>query len=149
MKKTIIIDASVVAKWLLPDENNLIADIIKKAFANREIAVAIPSLIFYEINNLLKSAVLSKRISAKDSVDFYESFLNLNFTILWSKELLKNTLQKALDLNISSYDASYVALAEYLNIPFYTADEKLVEKIGSRLVLPIKVYPTPDPILGT
>lgn len=140
MKKTIIIDASIVAKWLLPDEYDPIADTIKKAFTDREIAVAVPTLIFYEINNLLKSAALSKRISVKDSADFYEYFLNLNFNIHWSKELLKNALQKALDLNISSYDASYVVLSESLKIPLFTADEKLVKKVNSPLVKSLEDY---------
>lgn len=140
MKKAIIIDASVVAKWLLPDEYDLRADIIKKAFSDREIAVAVPTLIFYEINNLLKSAVLSKRISVNDSVDFYKNFINLNFTIHWSKELLKNTLQRALDLNISSYDAAYIVLAEFLKIPLFTADEKLVKKANSSLVKSLEDY---------
>ncbi len=134
MKKTIIIDASVAAKWLLPDEYDLRADVIKKSFTDREIAVAVSNLIFYEINNLLNSAALSKRISVRDSANFYESLLNLDFTIHWSKELLIKTLQKALDLNISSYDASYVALAQSLQIPLYTADEKLVKKVNSPLV---------------
>jgi len=134
VKKTIIIDASVAAKWLLPDEYDLRADVIKKSFTDREIAVAVSNLIFYEINNLLNSAALSKRISVRDSANFYESLLNLDFTIHWSKELLIKTLQKALDLNISSYDASYVALAQSLQIPLYTADEKLVKKVNSPLV---------------
>lgn len=140
MKKTIIIDASVVAKWLLPDEYDPGADIIKKEFTDREIAVAVPNLIFYEINNLLKSAALSKRINVKDSTDFYESFLNFDFTVHWSKELLKDTLQKALDLNITSYDAAYVVLAESLQIPLYTADEKLVKKVKSPLVKSLGDY---------
>lgn len=140
MKKTIIIDASIIAKWLLPDEYDFRADIIKKAFTDREIAIAVPTLIFYEINNLLKSAALSKRISVKDSADFYEYFLNLNLTIHWSRELLKNALQKALNINISSYDASYVVLAESLQIPFFTADEKLVKKANSPLVKPLEDY---------
>lgn len=140
MKKTIIIDASVAAKWLLPDEYDPRANIVKKAFKDREIAVAVPTLIFYEINNLLKSAVLSKRISLKDSVDFYKNFINLGFTVHWSKELLRKTLQKALNLNISSYDAAYVVLAENLQIPLFTADEKLVKKAKSSLVKNLPEY---------
>lgn len=141
MKKVIIIDASVAAKWLLPDEYDPKADIIKTEFSNRETAVAVPTLIFYEINNLLKSAVSGKRINAKDSLGFQNSFTNLDFIIHWSRELLKGTLQKALDLNISSYDAAYVALAEHLKIPLFTADEKLIKKVKSPLVKSLKDYP--------
>lgn len=145
MKKVIIIDASIAAKWLLPDEDDFIADTIKRAFGNRQVEIAVPLFIFYEVNNLLKSAALSDRISFKDSLDFYENFLNLNFNIHSSKLLLKNTLQTALEFEISSYDASYVALSEYLQIPFYTADLKLLKKVkGNNLVRDLKTFTYPE-----
>lgn len=141
MKQVIIIDASVAAKWLLPNENDFIADTIKRAFGNRKVEIAVPVFIFYEVNNLLKSAALSNRISFKDSLDLYENFLDLNFYIHSSKLLLKNTLQTALEFEISSYDASYIALAEYLQIPFYTADLKLLTKVkGNKHVRDLKTF---------
>ncbi len=141
MKKVIIIDASIVAKWLLPDEDDFIANTIKRAFENRQVEIAVPIFIFYEVNNLLKSAALSNRISFRDSLDFYENFLNLNFNIHSSKLLLKNTLQTALEFEISSYDASYIALAEYLKIPFYTADLKLLQKVkNNKFIKDLKTF---------
>ena len=145
MKKVIIIDASIAAKWLLPDEDDFIADTIKRAFGNRQVEIAVPIFIFYEVNNLLKSAALRSRISFKDALDFYENFLNLNFNIHSSKLLLKNTLQIALEFEISSYDASYIALAEYLKTPFYTADLKLLKKAkGNNLVRDLKAFSYPN-----
>lgn len=140
MNGTIIIDASVVAKWLLPDENDPIANIIKKKFTDRKIEISVPTLIFYEINNLLKSAALSHRISINNSIEFYDNFLSFNFTVHWSKELLKDTLQKALSFNISAYDAAYVVLAESLRSPFYTSDAKLVKQAKSSFVKSLTDY---------
>lgn len=140
MNKSIIIDASVVAKWLLPDEEDFVANFIKKDFASREIYISVSVLIFYEVNNLLKSAILSGRLDAKKAVSLYEAFLDFDFIIYSSKPLLKATLRKAVELNISSYDASYVALAESLQIPLYTADKKLVEKAGNVLVKSLEDY---------
>lgn len=133
MNKSIVIDASVVAKWLLPDEENLVASLIKKEFTKRTVSISVPVFIFYEVNNLLKSAVLSGRLDAKRAVNLYEAFLDFDFIVYWSKQLLRTALQTAIDLNISSYDASYVVLAESLQIPFYTADEKLVKKTSGKL----------------
>ena len=134
MNKSIIIDASVVAKWLLADEQDFTADLIRKEFAKKAVSISVPSLLFYEVNNLLKSAILSRRINIKNAIGLYEAFLDFDFTVYSSKQLYKATLMKALEYNISSYDASYVILAEYLQIPFYTADEKLVKKASSKLV---------------
>ncbi|OGE25856.1 hypothetical protein A3C26_01920 [Candidatus Daviesbacteria bacterium RIFCSPHIGHO2_02_FULL_39_12] len=140
-KLSIVIDASVAAKWLLADEEDLIASCIKKDFAKRSISVAVPAFIFYEINNLLRSAVLSKRLSVDRAVNLYEAFLDLDFTVYWSKQLLKMTLQRAIEVNISSYDAGYVVLAEILQIPLYTANGKLIKKASTKLVLPLNDYP--------
>ncbi|KKS12063.1 hypothetical protein A2617_04710 [Candidatus Daviesbacteria bacterium RIFOXYD1_FULL_41_10] len=140
MNKSIIIDASVVAKWLLPDEENLTANIIKKEFAKRDISISVPIFIFYEVNNLLKSAILSGRLDVKEAINLYEAFLDIDFIVYFSKQLLKSTLKEAVDLNISSYDASYIALAECLQIPFFTADEKLVKKAANKLVRSVEDY---------
>ncbi|MEK7616530.1 MAG: type II toxin-antitoxin system VapC family toxin [Patescibacteria group bacterium] len=140
MKKSCVIDASVVAKWLLADESSFKADILKDDFRDKEIEIYIPSLLFYEVNNLLKSATLSGRINGEKAQEFYSAFLKLNFIVYDSKKLLEAALKMAIDLNISSYDGSYIALAEYLNIPFYTADENLVKKAKSKLVKSITKY---------
>ena len=63
MASTIVIDASVVAKWLLPDEQgSAAANRVKKDLVERTLLIAVPVFIFYEVNNLLKSAALSSRI---------------------------------------------------------------------------------------
>lgn len=60
--------------------------------------------------------------------------LQLDFTVYSSVALLKEALRLAIVLDITSYDASYIALAEYLKVPVFTADEKLVKKASSNLV---------------
>ncbi len=140
MSRVIIIDASVVAKWLLDDEKSLQADKIKEEFLNNSVTIQAPTVIYYEINNLLKSSAISQRISSLKAVKVYQDFLDLDFTTYSSKELLADTLNKALELNISSYDASYIALAEYLKVSLYTADEKLVKKAKSPLVKNLSDY---------
>ena len=141
MASTIVIDASVVAKWLLPDgQGSAAANRVKKDLVERTLLIAVPVFIFYEVNNLLKSAALSSRIDPKKAAAAYEGFLNLELSVYSSKEILKHTLDKAFELDISSYDASYVALAEYLQVPFYTADEKLVKKSQSKCVKDLEEY---------
>ena len=140
MNKSIVIDASVAAKWLLPDEEDFSANLIKEEFAKRAISISVPVFIFYEVNNLLKSAILSSRLDVKGATSLYKAFLDIDFTVYWSKHLLKTALEIAVELNISSYDANYIVLAEYLQIPFYTADEKLVKIASSKLVRPLVAY---------
>ncbi|RLE63376.1 MAG: hypothetical protein DRJ38_07670, partial [Thermoprotei archaeon] len=45
-------------------------------------------------------------------------------------ELAQKTVEIAVKENITVYDAAYIALAQELNTIFYTADEKLIKKMG-------------------
>lgn len=142
MAKTLIIDASVVAKWLLEDEQeNPQALKIKNDFLDNKVTISVPIFLYYEVNNLLRSATLSKRMNPEKAVKAYQGFLDLGFIVYSSKELLTATLKKAFDMDISSYDASYIALAQYLQVPFYTADEKLVKKASTSLIKVLDDYP--------
>lgn len=138
---TIIIDSSVIAKWYLPDEPSESASRIKLDLIARIIQPAAPLLIYYEVNNVIRSASLSFRMNQKEAKKAYSAFLELNFTVYHSRQLLEKALEKALELDISSYDASYTCLAEYLQVPFYTADEKLVAKAQDKLVKNLEEYP--------
>lgn len=136
----IIIDSSVIAKWYLPDEPSEPAFRIKQDFIDKKTSLAAPLLIYYEVNNILRSAAKSFRVNKKEADKAYRAFLELDFKAHHSKELLNDALQKAIELDISSYDASYVALAEYLEVPFYTTDEKLIKKADNKLVKNLEGY---------
>ncbi len=137
---TLILDSSVIAKWFFPEDDNKNALAIKDKFTQNKISLAIPILLYYEINNLLKTAVKSFRIDVNDSIRVYKAFLKLNFIAYSSEILLEKTLGSALKYDISSYDASYIALSEYLQVPFVTADQKLINKVSNKLVINLKDY---------
>jgi len=136
----IIVDASVLAKWFLPDELARQALKIRDDFAKGDVSISLPALVFYEMSNLLKSAVASFRIDQNKALKVYSDFLELDFEIYFTKELAKSALEKSVQLDISSYDASYLVLAEYLQISLYTADYKLKQKAKSHLVKNLTDY---------
>ena len=136
----IILDSSVIAKWFFPEESGQLALKIKDDFTTNVTSISAPLLLYWEINNLLKTATKRSRITAKSAVSVYEAFLKLNFIVYSSEELMAKTLKIAIRFDISSYDASYVALAEYLQKPFFTADQKLLSKVISNFVFDLKSY---------
>jgi predicted nucleic acid-binding protein len=138
--RTIIVDTSVIIKWLLPDEDESLAGKIKQAFATKDLAIAIPYLTYYEVSNVLAIAVKRKRISEETSKKLFTAFLDLEFIVYATKELFTRSLAKSLEFTISSYDASYIALAEYLRVSFVTADKKLLNKVSSKFVIDLKEY---------
>jgi predicted nucleic acid-binding protein len=140
MNTTVILDSSVIAKWFFSEVDTDKALEIKEKFTNNSISIAVPVLLYYEINNILKIAVNSFRIDPKEAVKVYNAFLKLNFITYSSELIMRKTLEIAMKFDISSYDAAYIALAEYLQIPFLTADRKLLDKVTIKLVQNIKNY---------
>jgi len=136
----IIIDSSVAAKWYLPDEKDINALKIKADFTDKAILITIPILFYYEVSNILKTTSKALRISKEIVAITYQDLLKLDFTVYYSNVLFKAALEKALELDISSYDASYIALAEYLEVPFYSADDRLIKKANHKLVVHLKDY---------
>lgn len=136
----IILDSSVAAKWFFSEENSDTAAKIKDDFESGIISIAVPTVFYYEINNLLKTATKRLRINAKNAQNVYEAFLKLSFVAYTSEDLMRKTLGKAIEFDISSYDASYIALADHLQKPFFTADKKLLNKIKNKYLFDLKTY---------
>ena len=61
-----------------------------------------------------------------------KSLSDYPFDVSAPKELLLETSRLSVQYNITIYDASYLALSEHLNIPFFTADDKLLKRVRGR-----------------
>lgn len=124
-KKLYVIDASVMLKWVLKDEED--ADIalrLKDDRISRKVTLAVPSHSFYEVMNTvgLKSperalTFLSQLFIFK--MDEYSIGLSLASKAL---ELMKKFK------GATFYDAIYHSLAIKLGGTFITADKKYFEK---------------------
>lgn len=138
--KTLVLDSSVIAKWFFVENDSDNALKIKEKFTDNKISISVPLLLYYEMNNILKTAVKKYHIDEDYAITVYKAFLQLNFVTYSSEFLLQKTLEIAIKYDISSYDATYIALSEYLQIQFLTADQKLLNKIKSRLIIDLKDY---------
>lgn len=128
--KRIIIDASVVLKWYLADEEDgsLALSLLEKYVAGKLYLMA-PFLLEYEVANGLNIAKKKGRIEEKEVKKALDGFMNLDIEL----RPLSLTYAKALPYcglyNITAYDASYVALAEDESVPLVTADKKLYNSL--------------------
>lgn len=138
----IIIDSSVILKWLFQDETHITPALrIQNDFESKKVSISIPYLFFHEVSNVLKNGIKKDRINIKIAEKFYKALLQLELRVHSSEELLDEAFSKAIALDISSYDASYIVLAEHLKIPFYTADEKLLQRARGKYLNHLKDYP--------
>lgn len=133
--KSVVIDASVILKWYLSDEQHgEKALTLLDEFLKRKIGFLAPHLLFYEVLNGLLLAGRRGRLSKEDIDPALEGFLELGILFKDPSPYHSRMLQLGLDQAITAYDASYLALAEGEQIPLITADEKLIKLVAQNTV---------------
>ncbi|QEE16157.1 type II toxin-antitoxin system VapC family toxin [Promethearchaeum syntrophicum] len=133
MVKNIIIDASVIVKWFIDENDSDKAEIIKEQFINEKINIIIPALLNFEVLSALK---YSKLFNLEELNSVGESIENYGFNIIMIRdEIREKMIEFAINHDISIYDASYLALAEKFKTQLITADEKIIKKLPKNLKL--------------
>ncbi|KQY19306.1 type II toxin-antitoxin system VapC family toxin [Rhizobium sp. Root483D2] len=117
-----VVDASIVAAWLLPDESNELAERARLAMTSED-ALA-PDLLLHEIRNILVIAERRNRITADGSVSILVALRKVPL-IITSMNEDSGILKLAREHRLSGYDATYLALAIAQNAPLVTLDRKL------------------------
>lgn len=126
--KTYIIDASVILAWLLPDElYKTAANKILDFYGEKKIRLTAPTLLPYEVINGLRTAIIRRRIKTSVLPTFIKLYKALEIELINPDELY--ILQTAVRANISAYDSTYATLANTQNIPFITADRKMISSL--------------------
>jgi len=116
-----VIDASMAAAWLLPEEYSDAAEIV---IASINAPCPVPSLFFFEIRNILTMAERRGRVSAGGALVNMERVrrLPLDDAGIGGDSFV---LLLAANHALSAYDAAYLALALNRNVPLATLDRKL------------------------
>jgi predicted nucleic acid-binding protein len=133
-----VVDASVLAKWILSGEPyEEIALRLKDDNVKGVANLHSPSISLYELGNVLWKATKKSRISSDGASKALEAIalMRLSFHELNQDDISKS-FKIAYLLNMTVYDASYLHLSVKLSIPLLTADEKLstASKSGYKVV---------------
>jgi predicted nucleic acid-binding protein len=90
----------------------------------------VPDLFYIECTNILWKYVRRFGLEKSNAQSYIQDLSGLALTTTTTELLIDAALDIALDHTISAYDASYVALAWQLDLPFVTADERLVHSVA-------------------
>ena len=121
----IVLDASILIKWFLDEDDSHLALLFKDQLINGEEDIVIPDLALYEIVNVLrfKTGINEKAVKA-----IIPTLFNLGIEIITpSKELLEEALHLSFATGLSVYDCIYLALANELETFLITADKLMVK----------------------
>lgn len=130
-----VVDASVLVEYLAGGEH---VEAAREAI-RRERWVWAPALVDAEVGNALRRQVRAHEIGPRKAAAALDDFLQMRMQRIPHAALCERAWQ--LRDNVSFYDGLYVALAEALDAPLLTLDERLTRASGLRteveLVAPV------------
>jgi len=121
-----VVDTSVVIKWYIDGEPD--SDSARRLLIGVP-RFAVPDLMFAEVANVLWKKVRRGEISERRAAEIAGLLPDGPFEIYSDYDLMPEALRIAVKYSITSYDASYVALAIELGVEFATTDRKLSQKL--------------------
>jgi len=133
--KTLVLDASVAAKWFLPAAGEPLtseAQDLLVRFTHGQIRFFVPDLFWPELGSVLWKAAVHRRITHAQAEKSIALARQLGLLILPGVDLIERALSLALESGRSVYDSMYIAAAIEKSVELVTADEKLVHATGSR-----------------
>ena len=132
--KIAVVDASVILKWYLSDEeySQKAIGLLDKYISNKLDFVA-PSLLEYEVMNGLIIAQKRGRVAGEKILTAIDGFVNLEIKLKDLSSLYQRVIHYCKVYNFSAYDASYLSVAEEQGVPMITADERLYNMVKKDL----------------
>lgn len=127
-KAGMILDASIVAKFLLPEENS--SAVIR--MISEGTVQAAPNILEFEIYSLLckhyRNGTLSEQ-TVRDAESIWIQYRIEGFITLYPEACyLTKAFELSCKLRHPLYDCCYLALAQRENCPLITADRQLYER---------------------
>jgi predicted nucleic acid-binding protein len=124
----VCVDASLVLKWLVPEEGSRQALELYKQWDRDGVVLMAPGLVDHEVGTALRQKVVRGLLQADDFYLIYDFYKRLGLLLLDPVDLVPKTLAIAAAISQPTvYDVSYLLLAKEQGIDFFTADRRFFE----------------------
>jgi len=134
-----VLDASVTAAWLLPEEHTEAARRLYAKLRRHAVDAHAPDLWLWECGNIIANSVKRRRMTASDALltwsvlDAVRSRVEL---AVLDPAQVRACLVLAVEHGLSIYDGAYLWLALTLKHPLLTHDDRLA-RVGRRQALTV------------
>ena len=128
MRSTLVVDASVALKWVLPEEDSELAE----GLLDRGTPLHAPAFVFVELANALWFQMRAGKLDATDAAGCMRDLREAPLELWDGEEPLPATLEWAHRLDHAVYDCAYLALALHLDGTYVTADRRFWQKAKAR-----------------
>jgi predicted nucleic acid-binding protein len=131
----IVVDASLAAKWLFPEEEHSDKALaLLTATLQASEPVLAPPLLPSEVANTIRQRMRRDALPLDTALALLEQFLAVPLTLTAPDQLYRRTLAIADAHGLpATYDAHYLALAELLGCELWTDDQRLLRLVGNTL----------------
>jgi len=121
-----VFDASFIGASIFPDEKNFKVDKIQADIGEEE-EIIVPQLFWYEIANIFSNLVRQRRYTGDEVMKFFPHLTAIRLTTDFETgPTYSQKLQRLCnDYNLSSYDSSYLELADRKKAVLCTLDKAL------------------------
>jgi len=119
---TLVVDASVATKWVLPEPGS--ADAV--ALRTQDADLIAPSLVVAEIGNAIWKSVRRGDTSKAEAPRALRAAVGHYARLIADETVATRAIELAIELNHPVYDCFYLALAERERAPLVSADKRLL-----------------------
>ena len=132
-----VLDASVILKWFLNEDGSDRAVQLREEFFRGRREIVVPDLLLMEVANALR---YNPTFDVKEIREAIETLFDIGIVIVTPTcSLLARAIELAKSLDVTCYDAIYLALAEELDFEFITADKKFWERVREEPGLSVRL----------
>ena len=123
-----VLDASVTAAWLLPDEHTEPARRVYAKLRSQTVEAHAPELWLWECGNIIANSVKRQRMTPADALLTWSVLDAVRTRVelaVFEPGQVRACLVLAADHGLSIYDSAYLWLAQSLGLPLLTNDDRL------------------------
>ena len=129
-KSPVCVDANIVVTIVAPEARRPLALSLWRSLLRQDREIVAPRLLAYEVTSALWRKVVRGFLTHKEARRAVQAALDMGVTLLDPPGLSEQAFElAALFQRPAAYDAHYLSLADHLNCPFWTADERLYNAI--------------------
>ena len=129
----LVVDASVVIKWFVPEPLSLEDRRILDGYRAGAFDLVAPDLLNAELGNIVWKKETYQGLGGGDARAVIDGFRNLVIAFTPTADLLADAYNLAITHQRTVYDSLYLALSIREQCQFVTADERLVNAVSSAL----------------
>ena len=127
----VVVDSSVAIKWFVVEPYSDEARTILNGYKSGEINLLAPDLMSAEVGNIVWKKHRLQNLDVEDAQAIIDTFKTIGFIFTPNRALLSEAYNLAVTHDRTVYDMMYVALSKQENCQFITADERMVNAIGT------------------